>query len=37
MVYGLMVEMGDNETQDHAHESCPEVLYEDVDVSFLLY
>ena len=37
MVYDLMVEMGDNETQDHAHESCPEVLYEDVDVSFLLY
>ena len=32
-----MIEMGDNQTRDHAHESCPEVLYEDVDVSFLLF
>ena len=37
MVYDLMVETGDNETQDHAHESYSEVLYEDVDVSFMLY
>ena len=32
-----MVDMGDNEMQDHAHESCSEVLYEDVEMSFLLY
>ena len=32
-----MVEIGDNDTQDYAHESCSEILYEDVDVNFLLY
>ena len=37
MVYDLMIEVGDNGTQDHAHESCSEMLYEDVDVSSLLY